>query len=426
MSLAFSGARLHSGRQALLVIVGLALAIPLGIASSVAPQAVWGVAAIELFGVGLVAGSWVIPLGGIAGAFVPTRIGPGALISVSDAAVVVGAVVSILYIDWNNNPALRKPLLGLVAYMATLVVVTIHAPSTAGAVEILHRSAIVAGGLMVGAYLTQTGRGELAIKVLLGLATALGVGAGLYSAAHHFSPAYPFDLQKNYVGSVLCSSALLSLALRPGTPAGKFTLRACQALLLMGLVAAQSRGAIFGLLIGGLAWSFLMKRSRTILVALILAAIPVAINSIQTELLANPNFGSVATHIVSAGEAVNAWLESPILGQGLRSFAVGTTRVIVDPHNVILLTLAESGVVALVGLFVLLGNTLYALRQKGTVLAYVALAVVVSRFAHGLFDVYWVHGSQALPWIIAGLALGQVATAPQPARELTVSSTAAS
>ena len=34
------------------------------------------------------------------------------------------------------------------------------------------------------------------------------------------------------------------------------------------------------------------------------------------------------------------------------------------------------------------------------------MALVVERFVHGLFDVYWVAGSSTLPWLIVGIVCG--------------------
>jgi O-antigen ligase len=91
----------------------------------------------------------------------------------------------------------------------------------------------------------------------------------------------------------------------------------------------------------------------------------------------------------------------------MRFFTSGEFALDSDPHNVVVASLSETGVVgfaALCGLLLATGSTL---RRSRTPLAMAALAILVARVVHGTFDVYWVASTQTLPWLIVGMAVGE-------------------
>jgi hypothetical protein len=73
-------------------------------------------------------------------------------------------------------------------------------------------------------------------------------------------------------------------------------------------------------------------------------------------------------------------------------------------------------VVGLAGFVCMLTWTAVQLWKRKTLLATAALALLVGRFAHGMVDIYWVHGSQEIPWVVAGMALAAVSLS-SPAKE---------
>jgi len=104
--------------------------------------------------------------------------------------------------------------------------------------------------------------------------------------------------------------------------------------------------------------------------------------------------------------ALREWHLSPLLGQGLRFFNQPGALIQVDPPNVFQSTLAEGGLVGMLALVLLVGGALLVLHRLPPDTAAIAVAFVVGRFVHGIFDVYWVAGTTTLPWIIVGIVCG--------------------
>jgi O-antigen ligase len=177
--------------------------------------------------------------------------------------------------------------------------------------------------------------------------------------------------------------------------------------MVLGLLAVESRGALLALSVGLLLWSFLSKQSRRLTIPLLLAVCTAAFFSIQEEQILNPEYGAVPTRTLNWQEATTSWLQSPLIGNGLRFYQADPTADLQgDPHNIVLLTLAESGIIGLGGFLLMIGTALVVAKRFDSRLGQVAVALIAARFTHGLVDVYWVHGSQAVPWVITGLLLG--------------------
>jgi hypothetical protein len=357
-------------------------------------------------------GSWILPLLAIPAAFVDVRVPVATTsITVADLVVLAASIGVAAHLDWQLDRRLTKVLIALAVYEFALVLAAMANPGLGGALEIAHRATIVGGSLIIGAYLAQKGKADLAVVLLIAIAAIVGIVAtsdSLFNSLQFGRLQFgsPFGLNKNYAGSLLSSALLASFAFRPAAARVAWLVRLGQLLMFVGLLATQSRGALTALAVGVLVFSLLTRRYRIPVLFACVVAIPILLSNIDADLLRDPVTGSVATHVHVASQALAAWQRTPLLGNGLRFFEAPTSSLLYDPHNVILLTLAESGVIGLVGLATLLMITSLQLSQSRAPLFMAALALLVARFTHGMVDIYWVHGSQEIPWLVVGLALG--------------------
>jgi O-antigen ligase len=227
-------------------------------------------------------------------------------------------------------------------------------------------------------------------------------------------PAYPFGMQKNHAG-LLFSFALLVLLIAPHLPGlPKGLVAPVAGLFLLGLLATQSRGSMVALLLAA-AWA--MKgavRRRTLLFALGVGVALVAVIYVTTEselelVRQNPqsaHFKPIGSRLETNKQAINVWKANPVLGAGLRFFKDPGYGVS-EPHNVLLHTLAEGGLVGLVALTVLLRGAFRATRGLTDPVTRLARFALILRLVAAFFDIYWVAGTGSLPWVLVGIAIAQ-------------------
>ncbi|MCU1459951.1 MAG: O-antigen ligase family protein [Acidimicrobiales bacterium] len=346
------------------------------------------------------------------GAFLSWRLGSaqtavGQGVSLGDALLLVATVAALLVIGLESRP-LRRLLGACAVYEASLLVAVLASPTRAGMVEWLHRADLVAGSLIVGAAIAQSGAAGRAFRAYLIAASVIGASAVVLATKTGFSGgAWPFGLQKNFAGDLLMLALLMTLLPPEHLPISARTLTTLQGLIGVGLLATQSRGAMLGLAAGAFVWAVtngrMSKRSPLLyLGAAVMLA--VTITSLRTD-SHKAKLSTLQTRRAFQAEAKAVWRASPIVGKGLKFFTTSGTTLQSDPHSVMWLTLAESGVVGLAGLIALLAGAITTLYRVRDPITKVAIALVVARFAHGLFDIYWVGGSQAVPWIVAGAAV---------------------
>jgi hypothetical protein len=396
----------HARRVALGILIGGTLAAAAGAESAQAPLLAAALTVFGIVAVITVTGSWLASLVAVPAAFVATRLPLGsATIAPDDFMVVVGALAPALFIDWRANARLKRILGALAVYEAGILISVLAAPSFGGYVEVLHRAVIVGGSLLIGVYLAQRNRASEAVTVLLVTSTGMAVASVLTSATSHFGAAFPLGLNKNYAGSLLSSALIVSYAVHVEPRTRLYLLRTMQAIIAIGLVATLSRGAMIGLGLGTLVWAMTTQRSRGLVLLFLIVGLPVAVASLVVDFTVLGAAGSAVSHLQIAQAAIGEWLASPVLGNGIRFFQQGSDVLASDPHDVVILTLAESGVVGLLAFAFLLWRTGVELRRMQTVLGATGLALLVARLAHGMFDVYWLHGSLEMFWIVAGMAL---------------------
>jgi len=107
--------------------------------------------------------------------------------------------------------------------------------------------------------------------------------------------------------------------------------------------------------------------------------------------------------VVLAGNAIEAFSKSPVLGIGLNNFFFATKSV-QPPHNIYLIVLSETGIMGILILLFLLSKLFSRRLNKYLFLAIFFVLVT------GLFDHYWftLQQNQFLLSFLVGLAARRV------------------
>jgi len=394
-----------------------------GLAATRSLAAAAGVSAMVL-ALALCLAAPVVPLLAVLpAAFGSWRLGPASIdMSLADVALVVGALVAIPFVPWRS-PRVRLILGGLFAYEAILAVAVLAHPTMRAVLEWGHRILLVGGAVAVGAALAHLRQVGPAIRWYLVTSAVIAVAACVFSLANGFAPAYPFGIHKNSAGLLLASAFLITivaprLAAIPPSLANPLRL-----LLLAGVLASQSRGAMVAAIAGMAA---LQMRGRTARRAAPLAIAAVVAMGTVVALVSGEEFDrtrrdpNAARHTgLGSRQATNSgamaiWSRDPVFGAGLRYFK-DPARAVGEPHNIFVVTLAESGLVGMGALVVLLGAAWAALRKVATEEAAMARVIFAVRVLAAVFDIYWVAGRGSFSWVLVGLAVGVETKAARPA-----------
>jgi hypothetical protein len=319
------------------------------------------------------------------------------------AALVAGAAHTI-------HPRGRVVLRAFTVYLLSLTVTLLYNHNLRSDFEWFHRIALVAGAVWVGAWLVSTGLHRAALRLLLAVTTVIAAVTLVTGASTGFgSPAQPLGFQKNFIGSIVATVLLLLLAAHRKFDLRAPTLRWCVLLLIGGLVATHSRGAMIGASVGTLIWFFRSSARETPRVRsfAVLAAIGISVFtgvSIHNQ-LRHRTYTSFTQRTLVEQDTRRLWMKHPWTGVGLRFFKTSRYAGYQPPNNVFDEILAEAGVFGLAGFVVFIGGALYGLGRLHGDLATAGLCTVTARFVHGLFDVYWTGGTTTLAWIVAGMGL---------------------
>jgi len=403
-------------RAAVVVVAAWGLALYVGRLAVLSPHVATRAALLAAAACLVVARPRWLALAVVPGVFLTRRV-PGGSMSFSDGLLIAGCVVPFLVASWRE-PLFRRLFFIFAAYEVVLVTTVIAHPSGRAVVEWMHRFLLLGGTVAVGAYLTREGLARRALRLFVLVTGFVAAAAIVDTLTRGLGPAYPFGLHKNYVGAVTAAALLLSFAIPQELRLGRRVVPPMQVLLLGGLLASQSRGAEFGLVAGALVVVVLhrgLRWSRAVLVMGPLVFVLAAL-SVNAEFSASAHldssrarFESFQIRRTAGGEALQLWRESPLVGQGLRSYLDQNSQLQTSPHNIVYEALVESGIVGLAAFFLLQGGAVLVLRRAGSNLALAALALVVANLVHGLFDLYWVAGTLTLTWLVVGMAAGEAA-----------------
>lgn len=341
-------------------------------------------------------------------AFVTIRV-PGLAqssgISLADIVLTLAAAMVLTRLQLSGP--LRRIFVVVAIYQIILLAPVLTSGTRASYLEWIHRGVLVGGALVCGAYLVQQNRTLLVLRLWAGLATIYSIVA-IATYLQTKEAAYILTLQKNGLGTLLMMSLLVAVyfpALLPTRWRWAYL-----GLLAAGLFASQSRGAMVGAAVGLFVASLSEHRrlfhSPLVLLVTGLTLFFVYQNIQKSEPIAERTvFSPIGSRDFYRKQALTVWNQSPITGGGLKLFNDPTSGLISDPHNVLVLSLAEGGLIGLAGFVFLQIGTFDTLRRHRNNLMLVAIAVVTARGTHGLFDIYWLGGTGSVCWLVAGMAL---------------------
>jgi polysaccharide biosynthesis protein PslJ len=355
----------------------------------------------------------LLPVLAVAATLLVQRLGGGAGsgVDLSDVVLAVAALICLPLVDWNRARSLTVAVGYAGMYQAVLLLAVVDHPNSHDALEWGHRLFLVAGSLIVGWVVTTRQRAPQAILVLLLGCCLLAVLTLEHAVTLDFAPAQWGLYQKNYIGTMMWMAIVIA-HLSPSWAAipprlARLTKYLCAAALL----ASQSKQAIIALavaiVVAVLRQPSVRRRSKVILVALgplVVFAYIVASDEVTTYL--NHGSNSLQARTVAYTSGLDVWRLDRWFGQGPRWWYLPHFAGEVQPPNILLEAITESGIIGAVALLVLLVGVMALLARLPRELATVGLVLVLGRAVEGVFDLYWISADGALPWLIAGLCLG--------------------
>lgn len=377
-----------------------------------------GVVVVLMVGVVIMIAPVLVLVGAMPAAYGYWRVGPASAdLSLADVALLAGVIAAVPFVPWRS-PALRSLFRVLAVYLIVLMAAVVLNPSIRSFLEWGHRLFLVAGGVIVGAALSRMGAARAAVLAFLFTSCVVAVGAASDALASGGGwppdPAYPFGINKNSAGFLLAAALVLLAVLGAEARLRPLHRFAMGSLLLVGLLATQSRGAVATLAVVMAVWSVrsgrLARSPRTIVMLTMLAALTYAGSSqlFSAEEL-DSRFSSVGSRVETNEAGLELWRDDPVAGVGLKYWRNAAYEGQVgfgEPHNFVVAALGESGVIGLAAIAVLLVGFGRVLIRLPGALATAAFLLFLGKAVNGLIDIYWVAGSFTLAMIVAGMAAG--------------------
>lgn len=347
-------------------------------------------------------------LGRVGGSFLTATGSHSSSISTSDVLTFLGALVCLPFLDWSSQH-LRRMMSGIFVYMLVLVFIVAGHPDHYDLLEWVHRLTILGGSVIIGWTVVYRGKGRTACRALLWAIGALALFAILNGAAHGFAPAQSGVYQKNPVGVFMWIGIVLAQVNPPWADLGKRQRQLFSLLFLGGLLASQSRQAMVALVVAFtvvvLLQPRLLKGVKTAVVAVV-AVGGVAYESLKAELAQNSQFSTINIRNRQNSYGMAIWHQFPVFGAGLRYYYEPAFTGNPPPPSVIVDALATSGVIGLIALIYLVLATVRASWKVPRSVGVLGVAVLVAHYVSGLFDVFWIGANGALPFMLAGMAVG--------------------
>jgi putative inorganic carbon (HCO3(-)) transporter len=227
---------------------------------------------------------------------------------------------------------------------------------------------------------------------------------------------YILGLHKNSLGGSLACALIVAVELwmAADCPLRKWLLGISLALIGGGLLMSLSRGGWLGA-VAGLSMIFLLRRDFRLLLRIGLLLIPVIVvlwaslpegsREYVTSFEAKGQ-NNIQTRLDDYALARHYFDTSPIYGIGVQ------LRKQSDATNVVLFTLAETGVLGLITfglLYAAFFRAVWQMRSKVLPtdplfsLYAVGSALLVARLAHGMVDHYWGRGPTFMAWAAFGM-----------------------
>jgi hypothetical protein len=339
------------------------------------------------------------------------RVGPSGLnMSIADALTALALVAAMPFVPWKSR-SLRRLLIAIAAYQGLTLMSVLASPTHLAVGEWFHRMLLFGGAILVGAAVAHRRQTSIALRGFIFAAGIVSVAAIASSLTHGFSAGYPFGMQKNFAGPLLAMSVVLivvvpwRLELRPSF------VRHLRILLVIGLVATQSRGAGLALVaviaIYAARHRSARRRAPIFFLLVSLTLIVGSVVSLRSDTINNPKFNGVDTRESAFDVALNdVWEPHPFVGGGLRWFAE-PGRAATQPHNIVVSELAEIGLIGLFGLVILATTTVVVLFRRRDPIGEAAFLVFVFILLFSMTGIFWLAGSLTLPMLVVGLAVGE-------------------
>ena len=265
------------------------------------------------------------------------------------------------------------------------------------------------------------GRTRIAVQSYVIVASVLSTWIILLWVSHgfHTVASLPGGLQKNTVGNLVVVSVLICQFSPPWNSSHNWR-SASKYVCILGVLASGSRQAVFGLVVAVVVVFLRDRRRQTkerrsprrrsfVLLFVIGALAAIAYVSVVHEVNSGSKINSITTREASYSQTLDIWKTSPLFGVGERYWYTGQYPTAIQPPNAEIALLATGGIVALLGLLVLLGGSLRFLwRAPPATGGSLALSVMLAHIVEGQFDIFWVTATGSLPWIFLGMALAEL------------------
>ena len=342
--------------------------------------------------------------------------GSGSSVSISDLMVLFALAFALPKVHWEKAGTLRRALVPAAAYEALVLVTVIVHPNSHDSLEWAHRLVMLLGSLVVGWVVAASGRARQAVTALLVGCMVLAALALEHSVTLHFHAAQWGSYQKNYIGTTMWMAVIIAHLNPPWIAVPPWLARTAKYLCVLGLLASQSKQAIIALFVVAAFAAYrqpsVRRRSKFLLAALVpLLVAGYFILTAEIAQLPHNRFNSIATREASLSADLHVWLASPIFGQGMRWFYLPQFIGYIQPPDIFVEVLTETGVIGILALLVLLGGSGRLFLSLPRAIGTLAFVLVLGRAFEAIFDIYWVSAGITLPWLVAGLAIGAWDTA---------------
>lgn len=350
----------------------------------------------------------LVPVLAVPATMVMNRVGP---MSVSDFVLGAASIVALLMLRGRGGLTLQPLIWAGTAYVAITAPQLLLNSYGANVIEWGHEVVLVLGSMVVGFVVGREGRARLALGLYAVIGMAIAVAAIVAAVGNGFGPVYLGMLHKNSIGGILLVAGLIAFANPPWLGWKPRWAYLGFFLCGFGMLAAQSRQALIGTLVGviiiGMRPRFHNgKRSRWIWFLLLPVGYFVY-GEVAEQLASNDNFNSSAQRLAWYADSIEVWLMSPIFGVGHRWWVTGHTGFSgFQPPNAELEVLTTVGLVGLFGFLAMFASAIWMLAKMNPVYGTLGLAIVVARLVQTQFDLYWVAGQSSILWIIAGICYG--------------------
>ncbi|AXH96882.1 O-antigen ligase family protein [Ornithinimicrobium avium] len=410
------------GRVGIGALVVAAVALTLGVAWLVPqqPLVAVGVALVVLVAIAALVNPVTLPLLAMPLIVVVARVGGGGVdLTLSDVMLALAFWPAVLLSPRPFSKELRA-LLWLNAVYQVLTLFTLIAnPFLANTVDWFHNWLLVSGALIVGWAVGRSGAGRTGTRLFLAATAVLAV-LGLVEAATYyvrgdFAPLYPtrpFDMHKNYFGSLMSFAALMLYARPAWLGLSRTVAHAGFWLCVAALGVSQSRQAIVALAVGLVLVAFKGRHERGrgwLSIFLGIPALAVVATLVRDQIASGNQHNSYFQRLEWYDQSIANWQTSPWFGLGLRYWTEGRGLHNFHPPQVFLEVLATTGVVGLLGFVVMAVGMIAVLWRVPGVSGALALSTLVARLVQGQFDIFWLSPTTSIPFLLIGVLLGVLA-----------------